>query len=186
MNCAKRRWWNWRRSNGVRRPSSWCPGSLDRRRALSEQQRLDLHRVQRRRGVGLHPSGFIAVGRRAEGLARCGQERFFLYAHTKQLPTPCRAIKHNLALYGLAGAEKVRQRRSRKTRPAHRLGSVHRRGAHYSSRRGPRCDRAGRPFAHPAGYSDINTPPKLFAAYGATFGLVRSLLAGRRGGSRGQ
>ena len=34
-------------------------------------------------------------------------------------------------------AEKVRQRRSRKTRPPHRLGGVHKRDARYSARREP-------------------------------------------------
>ena len=34
-------------------------------------------------------------------------------------------------------AEKVRQRRSRKTRPPHRLGGVHKRDALYSARREP-------------------------------------------------
>jgi len=34
-------------------------------------------------------------------------------------------------------AEKVRQRRSRKTRPPHRLGGVHKRDAGYSARREP-------------------------------------------------
>ncbi len=41
-----------------------------------------------------------------------------------------------------------------KTRPAHRLTGVHKRGAHYSSRRGPRCGRAGSLFEHPVGASD--------------------------------
>jgi len=34
-------------------------------------------------------------------------------------------------------AEKVRQRRSRKTRPPHRLGGVHKRDARYTARREP-------------------------------------------------
>ena len=34
-------------------------------------------------------------------------------------------------------AEKVRQRRSRKTRPPHRLGGVHKRDARYPARREP-------------------------------------------------
>jgi len=49
-------------------------------------------------------------------------------------------------------AEKVRQRRSRKTRPPHRLGGVHKRAARYSARREPQRLTAPQEYDSPLGH----------------------------------
>jgi len=49
-------------------------------------------------------------------------------------------------------AEKVRQRRSRKTRPPHRLGGVHKRAARYSARREPQRLTAPQEYDSPQGH----------------------------------
>lgn len=69
-----------------------------------QQQRLDIRRLQRRRRMGLHPSGFIPVGRRIEGLAGGGQERLRLHDETGKLPPAGRAVTQDLGLHGLAAA----------------------------------------------------------------------------------
>jgi len=80
-----------------------------------------------------------------------------------------------LGRLGVGGYECVRF--AAKTLPAHRLAGVHRPGAPYSSRRGPRCGLAGRSFCASGGDSAADTARKLIVTYYAKNEFFRSLLA---------